>query len=60
MPIGDPLDGYFYPALTLMMDSYILLPYACPQERYVEPQFSHLVNFTPCEALIPIRQLRQV
>ena len=22
MPIGDPLDGFFYPTLTLMMDSY--------------------------------------
>ena len=24
MPIGDPRDGFFYPTLTLMMDSYIL------------------------------------
>ena len=25
MPFGDPRDGYFYPTLTLMMDSYILV-----------------------------------
>ena len=24
MPIGDPLDGFFYAILTLMMDSYLL------------------------------------
>ena len=24
MPIGDPHDGFFYPNLTLMTDSYIL------------------------------------
>ena len=24
MPNGDPRDGFFYPTLTLMMDSYIL------------------------------------
>ena len=24
MPIGDPRDGFFYPTLTLMMDTYIL------------------------------------
>ena len=24
MPIRDPQDGFFYPTLTLMMDSYIL------------------------------------
>ena len=24
MPNGDPLDGFFYPTLTLMIDSYIL------------------------------------
>ena len=24
MPIGDPRDGFFYPILTLMMDTYIL------------------------------------
>ena len=24
MPIGDPRDGFFYPNLTLMIDSYIL------------------------------------
>ena len=22
MPIGDPRDGFFYPIITLMMDSY--------------------------------------
>ena len=22
MPIGNPRDGFFYPTLTLMMDSY--------------------------------------
>ena len=22
MPIGDPQDGFFYPTLTLMIDSY--------------------------------------
>ena len=25
MPIGDPWDGFFYPTLTPMIDSYILL-----------------------------------
>ena len=25
MPNGDPWVGYFYPTLTLMIDSYILL-----------------------------------
>ena len=25
MPIGDPLGGFFYPTLTLMIDSYIIL-----------------------------------
>ena len=24
MPNGDPRDGFFYPTLTLMIDSYIL------------------------------------
>ena len=24
MPIGDPWDGFFYPTLTLMIDSYYL------------------------------------
>ena len=24
MPNGDPRDGFFYPTLTLMMDSYIM------------------------------------
>ena len=24
MPIGDPRDRFFYPTVTLMMDSYIL------------------------------------
>ena len=24
MPIGDPWDRFFYPTLTLMMDSYYL------------------------------------
>ena len=24
MPIGDPRDGFFYPTLTLMIDSYII------------------------------------
>ena len=24
MPIGDPRDGFFYPSLTLMIDSYTL------------------------------------
>ena len=26
MPISDPRDRFFYPTLTLMMDSYILQP----------------------------------
>ena len=26
MPIGDPGDGFFYPTLTHMMDSYNLIP----------------------------------
>ena len=25
MPIGNPRDAFFYPTLTLMIDSYILL-----------------------------------
>ena len=25
MPNGDPRDGFFYPTLTLMMDSYIII-----------------------------------
>ena len=25
MPNGDPWDGFFYPTLTLMIDSYITL-----------------------------------
>ena len=25
MPIGDPQDGFFYPTLTLIVDSYILM-----------------------------------
>ena len=25
MPMGDPRDGFLYPTLTLMMDSYIML-----------------------------------
>ena len=25
MPIGDPLDRFCYPTLTLMMDSYIIM-----------------------------------
>ena len=24
MPMGDPRDGFFYPTLTLMIDTYIL------------------------------------
>ena len=27
MPIGDPGDGFFYPTLTLMIDSYIHFDY---------------------------------
>ena len=27
MPIGDPWDGFVYPTLTLMKDSYSLLQY---------------------------------
>ena len=23
LPIGDPRDGFFYPTLTVMIDSYI-------------------------------------
>ena len=32
MPNGDPRDGFFYPTLTLMIDSYILEHYGvlCP------------------------------
>ena len=26
MPNGDPRDGFFYPTLTLMVDSYIVSP----------------------------------
>ena len=25
MPNGDPLDGFFHPTLTLVIDSYIIL-----------------------------------
>ena len=25
MPIGDPRDGFFYPTLTLMIDSYNII-----------------------------------
>ena len=39
MPIGDPRDGFFYPTLTLTMDTYILLSHDIPfrpvsSERY--------------------------
>ena len=27
MPVSDPQDGFFYPTLTLRMDSYILYPH---------------------------------
>ena len=27
MPNGDPREGFFYPNLTFMMDSYIVLPF---------------------------------
>ena len=26
MPYADPLEGFFYPTLTLMIDSYIIEP----------------------------------
>ena len=26
MPIGDPRDGFFYTTLTLMIDSYNIIP----------------------------------
>ena len=32
MPNGDPRDGFFYPTLTLMIDSYILnIDYRLPR-----------------------------
>ena len=33
MPIGDPWDGFFYPTLALMVDSYILASLCCPYEE---------------------------
>ena len=36
MPIGDPRDGFFYPTLTLMMDTSKLL------HVYVPTNMSHM------------------
>ena len=36
MPNGDPRDGFFYPTLTLMMDSY----YTSPASRAAEFVFA--------------------
>ena len=30
MPNGDPQDGFSYPTLTLMIDSYSIFPYLLP------------------------------
>ena len=40
MPICDPRDGFFFPTLTLMMDSYILAQnadnVACSGHKFYE------------------------
>ena len=38
MPIGDPRDDFFYPTLTLMIDSYIIV------KQFLEAfvMFSHI------------------
>ena len=33
MPIGDPRDGFFYPTLTLMIDTYNL---KCLKQRKLQ------------------------
>ena len=34
MPNGNPRDGFFYPTLTLMIDSYNLLMILCAEPFY--------------------------
>ena len=35
MPNGDPLDGLFYPTLTLLIDSYLSLFLKCFRPQYI-------------------------
>ena len=39
MPIGDPRDGFFFPTLSLMINSYNL-HYNEEQEDVLPPSFS--------------------
>ena len=36
MPNGDPRDGFFYPTLTFMIDSYIMSPEATCIQKELE------------------------
>ena len=31
MPNGDPREGFFFPSLTLMTDSYVLFTFCLPE-----------------------------
>ena len=39
MPIGDPRDRFFYPTLTLMIDSYVYSSVSCPKKNVTEATF---------------------
>ena len=50
---GNPWNGFFYPTLTLIIDSYILL---CKHILYLIIQFSKVknfddLNFHPCTCI---------
>ena len=35
MPNGDPRDGFFYPTLTIMIDSYIIIHWSSVTHQYI-------------------------
>ena len=57
MSLGDPWDGYFYPNLTLMLDSYILMKYlaTCDLSMGGKEPLSHPSGSTHVETSLSIQ-----
>ena len=59
MPNGDPLDGFFYPTLTLMMDSYnishIPLPAHWKDKKRTAARQSHAGRTSIRDAIVILK-----
>ena len=45
MPNGDPREGFFFPSLTLMTDSYVVFTFCLPEYLRIVSQHKFIKKF---------------